>query len=1434
MAATDRDIFIDVGISIAKLLLIASGQGAIAAAVGEGAGLLTRLRGMLENGAKRAVFAEKIADDAATQLLQEHEGISEADWHVATRQVASLIDRLSEKDRLAAGYNWEELRWTLLDLGGTDLRSSLADESAKHAFNWVLEVACRRISDCFTEKEALAALLGKIDEACARLQRIERLLDRPGVQEIRAVINDHIEVLRELAPDRLEDRESEMADLETYVRKSDDAWYAMEADMVSGKTAVMASFALNPPDDVHLVSFFIRRIGDEGNDRGTFAFVMGAQFANILGHEYTEPVRDPAQRTEFRQLLRRAATACRSETVPRPLVLLIDGIDEDSYFENPDGVGAKSILSLLPRRLPEGVKIITASRPNPRLPEDVQCVAKRRIVSLRPSPIAEKSINRKDMKTFFRSDIAVNIGAFLAACGGVLTVKDLSKLLTMCGYQRTRTWDVREYVDRSPGRILTPVNVGFDGQEVLAYRLGHDVVTRAVIRELDPDSFGEGDEPEDERWWAPIREKALAPYRAIIRDWVEECADRGWGYSTPSYVLSDPCFDLMLTDKGGDFLSVQIVLQRGRYEELLRRSGRRLYVLRTIDRDYFKVLEVRRGEVSEGVLKSLLEVAEFRGRIVRTGSHVPGLLKLYIEYFDVTPDVALDMTPPVDDANGMLNAFREVVKVVADSGRSYTFLPLLSAVIKVLIPYRDLRDDILRLGINVLASIGDVANFSNVGGDESEGLTVWLDKLFDVIQINRTVVCSVLSADGVYSADEGADSAISLLVAAEDMADQIEDPASRAQALVEVACALARVGEADKAGRAAENAANAADQIEEHWGRARALVEVACALAQADLPDDAVEVAKQIRDKDAVDRAQVLAEVVGALARAGEIDAARRLADKVVGVVGRVRFPWRRAEVLVDVLARAGEVDAAQRLAENAANAAERFKSPWVRSSILVGEKLWWRVRALVGAAGALARAGDIDRACQVAMSAASATDHIQNPLKRARALVGVAGVLARAGDIERVRQVAMSAASATAQIENFDSRARVMVEVAGVLARSGDIDAARQVAENVVNAVEQVKESEECVGTPAGSVSLRLAPALGKIVDALVRVGETDRARQVAEIALSAIKRIAEPWRRARALGELAVALARAGQAEAAFGVAKQIGEPWRYVRALAEVAAALARAGQAEAAFGVAKQIGEPWRYVQALAEVAPAFVRAGDAGKARQVAMGAAGVAEQIEGSWLRARALAEVACALARVGEGDKARRVAENAANAAEQIEEHWGRARALAEMAGVLARADSIPEALKIMTLIEIDKSSYRSRAQSTIIEFLVRKGSFDDAIDLLRTALLGAEGFVHRQEAADYCAVLATGCLDAFDHIDVSSSMRERWLGLTRSVLARSWLYGASVWDNFDVLVGVAPELAVQLVDERILAEPEGGIPPESDPDLGPEGPGGHTGAYR
>lgn len=736
MKPKDSDTFIDIGVSITRLLLIASGQGTAASLIGEGAGLLKNIGSLLGSGGQRAVSAEKIADDVADQLFREHEGISEADWQVAAANVAPLIDRLSEKDRLAAGYDWKALRPVLRDLGSEERRCTLADESARQAFDWVLEVACQHITDCFTKEEALASILRGINETKSG---VRQLLDRPaGASKTQDVVNDHIKVLRDLAPDRLEDRESEMADLKAFVHRSDDVWYAMEADMVSGKTAVMVSFALNSPDDVRTVSFFIRRIGGDGNDRGSFAFVMSAQLAKILGHEYTEPVRDPAQHTEFRQLLRRAAAACRSETTPRPLVLLIDGIDEDSYFENPDGADAKSILSLLPRRLPEGVKIITASRPNPRLPEDVLCDANRRIVSLKPSPIAEKSINRDDIAEFFKSNVAVDIGAFLAACGGVLTVEDLRRLLTMRGYQRIRTWDVRGHVGRSPGRILTPIDVGFGGQEVLAYRLGHDVVTRAVIRELDPDSFGEGDEPEDERWWAQIREKALAPYRAVIRDWVKEYA-RGWGKSTPSYMLSGACFDLMLNDKKDDGSSVRVVLDRGRYDEMRRRSGRRSHVLRMIDRECFAMLDMNRGELPEDATTSIFEVAESRKSLVQASTYIPGLPKFYVSHFNITPEVAQDMIMTVDDPKSRLDALRETMEAAIESGRGYAFLILFLDVIGSLLFYQDIRDGILHLLVDVLVFVDGATGGSKAGNNGGVDLVGWLNEVLVFIKMEESL-----------------------------------------------------------------------------------------------------------------------------------------------------------------------------------------------------------------------------------------------------------------------------------------------------------------------------------------------------------------------------------------------------------------------------------------------------------------------------------------------------------------------------------------------------------------------------------------------------------------------------------------------------------------------------------------------------------------------
>ena len=1400
MKPKDSDTFIDIGVSITRLLLMASGQGTAASLIGEGAGLLRNLR----SGGQRAISAEKIAADVAARLPRESWDISEADWHAAATHVAPLIDRLSEKDRLAAGYDWTALRPMLLDLGGEERRRKLADESARRAFDLVLDVACQRITDCFTQEEALASLLKKVNEDCARLQRIERLLDRPGVQETRVVINDHIEVLRHLVPDALVDREQELADLEAFVRNSDGVWYAMEADMVSGKTAVMASFALNPPDDVHMASFFIRRIGGDRNDRGSFAFVMGAQLAKILGHEYTEPVRDPAQHTEFRQLLRRAATACRSEATPRPLVLLIDGIDEDSYFENPDGADAKSILSLLPRRLPEGVKIITASRPNPRLPEDVICDADRRIVSLKPSPIAEKSINRKDMKIFFKSDVAVDIGAFLAACGGVLTVEDLRRLLTMRGHQRIRTWDVREYVDRSPGRILTPVDVGFGGQEVLAYRLGHDVVTRAVIRELDSDSFGEGDEPEDERWWAPIREKALAPYGAIIRDWVKECASRGWGGSTPSYVLSGACFDLMLNDKKDDGSSVRVVIDQGRYNEMRRRSGRKSPVLRMIDREYFKVLDTNSGELLEDAKPFLLEVAELRGLLARMSIYVPGLLGLYVSHphLDITPEAVLDMISSVDDPKNRLDALRETMGAAIDSGRGYAFLALFLDAIRSLVLYQEVRDEVLRLLADVLVFVGGATSDSKAEDDGNVNLEDWLSKILVSMKIEEPPSQPLSSLKGIDGLNNDTHT-VAFLIIAEDVARRIEDLRERAEALVDVAGALTRAGQTDRAQRLAEDAVSVAERIEDPRERAEALADVAGVFAETNQLDKALEVGERIEVSE--ERARALADVAGALARTDQVDRSLDLLEQIGDpweCVGTLE-DWARAEAMVDV---AGALARTGRTVE-AFNVIKRI------------EECEGNMRAVIEGMHMLFEADQTD-------GTLDATNQVEGPSMRVRALVKVAGELAEtdkikarktvedainaAGQIkkseERVRIVRAlawvgqtnNAIKLTGQIKESEKRAEALVEVAGALARKGQIDEALDVADRIEYPREHVR-------------------ALVEVAGALTRVGKVDWAQRVVKDAASVTEQVEYSWERAETLAEMADALARTGQFNRAVEMVKRIERPEERGRLLAKMADALIEMGQTDSASLLAKTaarmvgLNDP----RILMDVAGVLARVGEVDGALRVAGYAERVAERIGETSLRAEALADVVVTLAKMGQADRALGIAK-------QIENFEERARALAGVAGALARAGAIDEAREIVTMI--NEPSSRSRAQSAIIKALVRKGSSNEAVDMLRAAIAEVEGFVSRQDAADYCAVLAATCLDAADLVDAGTTTHEQWLGLARSALARSWLYGAPVWNRFDVLLRVAPDLATRLVEERLLADPE--PRPGSDPD--PEGPGG------
>ena len=1431
MAAMDRDTFIPLGTSIVKLLLIASGQGALATAVGEGAGLLAKFRRTLEIGGIRAVFAEKIADDAAKQLLREHQGISKADWHVAARQAASLIDRLSEKERLAAGYDWEELRRTLLDLGGTDLRSDLADESARQAFDWVLEVACQRVADCFTEKEALACIFDSVEEVRAGIQR---LAERPaGASQTRAVVADHMEVVRDLAPDPLEDREREIAELTAFVHGGPDAWYAMEAGMISGKTALMSSFTLNPPSDVHIVSFFIRRMGGDGNDWRSFSFVAGAQLAEILGDEYTERVSEPAsQNTEFRQLLRRAATACQSDKNPRPLVLVIDGVDEDSYYEDPDAPGAKSILSLLPRHLPEGVKLVTASRPNPRMPEDTVCNASRVVVSLKPSPIAQEKINQKDIETFFKSDLAVDIGAFLAACGGSLTVDELRQLIARQRHvDNVPSRDVKACVDHSPGRMLMRVNVGFGDREIPSYTLGHDAVLRAVLREISPDLFGEDNSVEDEAWWAKTREIVLKPYIEEVCAWVSSCINNGWSHQTPLYLLSNQCVDVVCQHLNE---CIEGIIDKGRYVEIAQRYGTKSRVLRSIDEDCSKLLNSTSLPISEPLLAKLCEVSEERRKVAAASAFIPGTIGVRASLGIMTARTMVLEILAIDDSRKKLMATIECLKFAPTEKWLSKFSEYLSTVISTCRFDFYSRDEATLRIISVLVEFcissnrlkggsGGECIFSRqsyeIASSVAEEFVDNLDEQCGQYTVGDAMLCRI--------SNEVHDSTVALLVALK-LASSIHQVSVRLEALTKLGGVLMCANLASMAREVANSIAELVTSIEGPSDRAVAMARASAVLADAGLNSRAREVGTSIAElvtsiEGPSDCAVAMARASAVLADAGLTDVAQELADVSDAFVKIMHIHIMRSDVLVVVvtaLVDAGLIIRAREVSEQIGDAQ-------------------LRAQALAKVASAFADRGLIDEAQVIACEMENSLEQADAPQIDGDTLIGVVCGLVDVGLFIRAREV-------SEQIGDAQLRAQALAKVASAFADRGLIDEAQVVACEVESVLEQADAAQVDVETLFGVTTVLTSAGLAERAQKILELSDfssicsdfqVDAVVALLDVGLvdsaySLCKMIGESRLRARALAKVAGALANVGltdRAREAADAAEDAGwqidaRLWR-AEALAEVAATLANSGLVSWALRLSKRIEEGRSQSYALYAVVDGLLNDGNICDAKELV-------GQIDNSRLRALGQVKIAAALASGGFVEQARVMFDCAEESVSRDDGFGWRQWVLVDVAKELFRAGVI-ERGSIMVERIYDPSLHLI-AQLSKAEVLMRLSEYDEAIKVIECEMFKVESSLGREDVVSCLGAVARFCCDSMKVCGGSTLHHDRWCRLVQSVLVRAWLYGASVWDNFDVLVRVAPELAVRLVDERILAEPEQGTAPESDPDLGPEGPGGDTGSYR
>jgi hypothetical protein len=331
---------------------------------------------------------------------------------------------------------------------------------------------------------------------------------------------------------------------------------------------------------------------------------------------------------------------------------------------------------------------------------------------------------------------------------------------------------------------------------------------------------------------------------------------------------------------------------------------------------------------------------------------------------------------------------------------------------------------------------------------------------------------------------------------AQDVALSIADRRWRAQALTDVAGALAAT-EPGEAARVAAEAERAARGFGSRSEQAEGLVLMARALALAGLWDRAERAARAIAEPGY--QARAFADVAGALAAAGEYDRAERIARGITVASDRVR-------AFADLIGAAAASDPGRtaRLADEAEDTARAIPTP------RAPEDPYRRTRALTQVARALAESQP-QRAAQVAWDAAgrptSPSSVLPLPLHLRSAIPGF-------GPSPEVLAAIVAALAATGQWEHAERIARsesvALEAVAVARAAAGEWDRAERIARAIDRPLCRVR-------------------ALTDVAQALATAGEPhalERAMRLLAEAAKVARDFADPRMQAEALVNISAAL--------------------------------------------------------------------------------------------------------------------------------------------------------------------------------------------------------------------------------------------------------------------------------------------------------------------
>ncbi|GAA4473031.1 hypothetical protein GCM10023170_093600 [Phytohabitans houttuyneae] len=541
------------------------------------------------------VIARAVGDEAAFRAEVARPGRTNDDVRGRLVHIDALVTKAAGRIHVD-GVELGELTWRLLlALYTRELRLEGGDETDRTVAVGQLRAVV--VDDVVTPPHLLfprlAELAARYAPSGAHVTEsvLRRDLSGTPLRTTTAHRSAYLQFVRDAAPAVLVGRERELAELEQFCLDDGPGYRWLRAGPWAGKSALMRWFVLHPPAGVAVVSFFVTAQHPGQHDRAGFVDVLLQQMGELLGGP-PPPLTQATREVYLIEWLHRAAAELRGRDLR--LVLAVDGLDEDrGVTPGPD---SHSIAALLPRHLPENLKVIVTGRPNPELPFDVPDDHPLRkpeaARQLEPSP--EAQIVRAEMERELRhllhgTSQERDLLGVLAAAGGGLTGADLAMLNGL------DPLDIDKLLKAVSGRTFVASSGPWRADERY-YALGHEELQQEAVRVMG-------------------RTRLLA-YRERIHAWADRFRNAGWPGDTPGYLLGS--YVQLLIDTADLDRLIMFATDGGRHDRMLDVSGGDNAALTEMAA---AAALLRRPAHPD--LRALLRLAVHRDRLLRRNERMP-------------------------------------------------------------------------------------------------------------------------------------------------------------------------------------------------------------------------------------------------------------------------------------------------------------------------------------------------------------------------------------------------------------------------------------------------------------------------------------------------------------------------------------------------------------------------------------------------------------------------------------------------------------------------------------------------------------------------------------------------------------------------------------------------------------------------------------------